>query len=299
MTREMQTAAVKAGFEDAILCIPIDDIQPLHIVSDTVKKGPKYAQIAASVREVGIVEPPAVSRVSDQPGKFMLLDGHLRLEILKDMGAARVNCLIATDDEAFTYNKRVNRLSTVQEHRMILTAIERGVPEERIAKALNVVAADIRRKKRLSSGICPEAIELVKDKRVPVDTFAQLRKMVPARQVEAAELMVAMNKYTIAYAHSLLAATPPHLLVEKRKPKKIRGLSAEQVGVMERESISLEREFKIVERSYGTDHLDLVLVQGYLSKLLGNTRIVGYLARWQPEILAEFKKIAAKDAAAA
>ena len=34
--------------------------------------------------------------------------------------------------------------------------------------------------------------------------------MVPLRQIEAAELMVAMNKYTIGYAKSLLAATPRH-----------------------------------------------------------------------------------------
>jgi len=35
--------------------------------------------------------------------------------------------LIADDDEAFTYNKRVNRLATVQEHYMIVKALERGV----------------------------------------------------------------------------------------------------------------------------------------------------------------------------
>lgn len=39
-------------------------------------------------------------------------------------------CLASTDDEAFTYNKRISRLAPIQEHRMILKAIERGVPEE-------------------------------------------------------------------------------------------------------------------------------------------------------------------------
>jgi hypothetical protein len=36
---------------------------------------------------------------------------------------------LARDDEAFTYNKRVNRLSIVQEHFMILRAIDRGCPK--------------------------------------------------------------------------------------------------------------------------------------------------------------------------
>ncbi len=104
--------------------------------------------------------------------------------------------------------------------------------------------------------------------------------------------MNAMNKYTASYAKSLLAATPQSQLSEEHKPKKVRGLTAEQMALMERESGSLEREFKMAEQSYGADHLDLVLVKGYLAKLLGNARIVRYLAQNQQEILAEFQRIA-------
>ena len=117
-------------------------------MSDAIRKTPKYAQIAASIREVGIVEPPVVARDRSDPGKYLLLDGHLRIEVLKDMGETDVVCLVSTDDEAFTYNKRVNRLAMIQEHRMILKAVERGVPEERIAKALNVDVHSITRKRR-------------------------------------------------------------------------------------------------------------------------------------------------------
>ena len=64
-------------------------------------------------------------------------------------------CLISTEDEAFTYNKRINRLAIIQEHRMIIKAIERGVPEERIAKALNVDVASIKRKRGCSTAYAP------------------------------------------------------------------------------------------------------------------------------------------------
>jgi hypothetical protein len=84
--------------------------------------------------------------------------------VLKDRGEIDVTCLISTDDEAFTYNKRVNRLAIIQEHRMFVKAIERGVPEERIAKALNVNVAMIVRKRSLLDGVCSEAAELLKDK---------------------------------------------------------------------------------------------------------------------------------------
>jgi hypothetical protein len=233
-----------------------------------------------------------VSRDRGERGKYLLLDGHLRIEILKDMGAAEVCCLVSTDDEAFTYNRRVSRIAIIQEHKMILKAIERGVPEERLARALNVNVDAIRRKRKLLDGICPEAAELLKDKHVPINAFAEIKKMAPFRQIEAAELMVAMNKYTINYAKSLFAATPQNQLSAGHKRKSVKGLTDEQVALMERESASLEREFKIAEQSYGTDHLDLVLTRGFLVKVLGNARVVRYLAQHHQEILSEFQKIA-------
>lgn len=287
------------AFEGEGLRIAIADIQPLKLVSEAIKKTPKYAQIAASIREVGIIEPPILARDQSDPGKYLLLDGHLRIDVLKDMGQTDVTCLISTDDEAFTYNKRVNRLAMIQEHRMILKAVELEVPEERIAKALNVDVASIVRKRRLLDGICSEVAEILKDKHIAIHTFTELKKLVPLRQIEAAELMVAMNKYTISYAKSLVAATPQAQLVEADKPKRVSGLSDEQIALMERESVNLEREFKIAEKSYGTDHLDLVLTNGYLGKLLGNARVVRYLAQHHNDILAEFQKLAEMEVAAA
>jgi ParB-like chromosome segregation protein Spo0J len=299
MPRKTATGPVKMGFEETGMLIAIADIQPLKLVSAAIKKTPKYAQIAASIREVGIVEPPVVARDRTDAGKYLLLDGHLRIDVLKDMGETDVVCLVSTDDEAFTYNKRVNRLAMIQEHRMILKAVERGVSEERIAKALNVDVDHIKRKRRLLEGICTEVAEIFKDKHIAINTFSELKKMVPLRQIEAAELMIAMNKYTISYAKSLLAATPQAQLVESSKPKRVKGLTDEQVALMERESVNLEREFRIAEQSYGIDHLDLVLTTGYLGALLGNPRVVRYLAQHQREILVEFQKLAEIESAAA
>src|SRR5205085_739447 len=132
--------------EETELRVAIAQIQPLKLVSGAIKKTPRYAQIVASVREVGIVEPPVIARDTSEPGKYLLLDGHLRIDVLKDMGETEVTCLVSTDDEAFTYNKRVNRLAIIQEHRMILKAVQRGVPEDRIARALNVDIQSIVRK---------------------------------------------------------------------------------------------------------------------------------------------------------
>lgn len=287
------------AFETATISLAIDLIQPLKLVTAGMKQSSKYAQIVASIREVGLVEPPVVARDRSEPGKYLLLDGHLRIEALKDMGQTEVDCLISTDDEAFTYNRRVNRIAIIQEHRMILKAVERGASEERIAKALNVNVDEIRRKRRLLEGICVEAVELLEDKHVALNAFAFLRKMAPLRQIEAAELMVAMNKYSASYAQSLLAATPQSQLVNPHRRKAVRGLTAEQMSLMERESAQLEREFKLVEQSYGIDHLHLVLAKGYLARLLANEHVFRYLEQHHQELLAEFGRIAEIDVAAA
>lgn len=190
------------GFEPTLRQIPIAAILPVKQLPTTVPKGQKYAQIAASIREAGLIEPLVIARAPGQDGTFILLDGHVRLHVLKEMGEETVTCLVATDDESFTYNKRISRLATIQEHKMILRAIERGVPEARIAAALNVDVALIRRKRTLLNGICPEAAELLKDKHCPVNSFRSLRKMKPLRQIQAAELMIAANNYTVAYSEA-------------------------------------------------------------------------------------------------
>jgi len=291
MRAKAKGSTVALGFEETSRRIAIDLIQPLRLVSQGTKKTAKYAQIAASVREVGLVEPPVVAEDRNDPGKYLLLDGHLRVAVLKDMSITEVDCLVSTDDEAFTYNRRVSRIAIIQEHKMILKALERGVSEERLARALNVNVDAIKRKRRLLDGICAEAAELLKDKHVPINAFAELKKMAPLRQIEAADLMVAMNKYTISYAKSLFAATPQDQLADSSRKKSLKGLSDEQVSLMERESMSLDREFKMAEQSYGIDHLDLVLAKGFLTRLLANARVIRYLSQHHQEILSEFHKV--------
>ncbi|MBT3789336.1 MAG: ParB N-terminal domain-containing protein [Proteobacteria bacterium] len=282
---------VTMAFEPNGILLALSDILPVKQQPKTLKKSRKYQQIAASVREIGFVEPPIVARQKGKSRKFLLVDGHLRIEVLKDLKVDTVNCLVSTDDEAFTYNKRINRLATVQEHKMILTAIDRGVPEDWIAKTLDVNIKSIRAKRQLLDGICREAAELLKDKHCPLNTFASLKKMDPMRQVEVAELMIAMNNFSISYSKALLAATPQKQLSDPGKPKIFKGVSPEEIARMEREMASLQSDMKLIEDSYGPDHLNLVLACGYLVSILSNREVERYMSQHHGEILGEFRKI--------
>ena len=299
MAKSPHVQAVQTCFEQKLVSLPISQIDFLRPVATKVRRSAKHARIAASIAEVGMIEPPVVARHTSNVGRYLLLDGHLRVDVLISQGAEHVACLLATDDEAFTYNKRISRLAAVQEHRMILKAIEDGASEQRIARALNIDIQTLRAKKRMLAGVCPEAVDLLKDRPIAEGLFRVLRRMQPLRQIEAVELMIAMERFTITYAEALLAATPQNQLVAEEQPKQVRGLTPEQMTLMERESSQLERELRVAERSYGPDHMHLVVARGYLGRLLGNARVVRYLAQQHPEFLAEFQRIIEGNTAAA
>ena len=205
---------ITIGFERQCIEVPLEKIQPTKVVPKTVTKSKKFEQIEMSVKEVGLVEPLIVFRQKGRQANYALLDGHVRLEILKNLGAEHAPCLLAKEDETFTYNKRISRLASVQEHYMILNAIENGASQERIATALGVNVQSIRTKRNLLNGICKEAIDTLKDRHFPTGTIGVMRKMKPVRQVEMSELMVAANNFFILYARALLLATSDGQLKE-------------------------------------------------------------------------------------
>ncbi|MDT4875612.1 RepB plasmid partitioning protein [compost metagenome] len=116
--------------------------------------------------------------------------------------------------------------------------------------------------------------------------------MLAVRQVEAAQLMVAMNKFSTSYAKSLVTATQPSQLVNAQQDKKVGNLTDAQITLMEQESATLDREFRLIEESYGADNLDLVVATGYVGRLLANARVVRFLAQDYPDLLSEFQRIA-------
>jgi len=285
--------AVRIGFERRIAVLPLATLLPLRAVPLAIKQTVRYRRIAKSIAEVGVIEPLVVARSTEHAGRYLVLDGHIRHAILTDAGAANARCLMADDDEAFTYNKRINRLATIQEHFMIVRAIERGVSEEKLARALDLDTKAIRRRRTMLTGICPEVIDMLKEKSLNPNTFEVLRKMKPMRQIEAAELMISAGNYTASYAKALLAASKQADLTRSDRPKKVSGLTPDQMARMEREMEALQQHLKTVESRYGDDVLHLVIASGYLAKLTANRAVKRYLTQHHPEILEEFTTIVA------
>jgi hypothetical protein len=285
------STTVKVAFRPDIVVLEIARLTLLKEIGPAIRRDQKYKQIATSLEHVGLIEPIVV--FSAGRGKYLVLDGHKRLDILKARGITEACCLLATDDESYTYNKRVNYLSPIGEHHMILKALTHGVAEDRMAAALDVDVATIRRKRNLLNGICPDAVEILKDKRVSSNAFAVLRRMKPARQIEVSGLMVAADNYSRRFAQALLFGTRADFLIEPAATRATKGADPTQKAMLEQETDALLREFKAVEKSYGADILTLGVCCRYLDRMVGNARVQRYLLKRYPDVLQQLQQLLA------
>jgi ParB-like chromosome segregation protein Spo0J len=275
--------------------LALENISPLRQIKDLDKGIMRYKKILASIKEVGLVEPLVVYPQKDAPGKYLLKNGHLRYVALKELGEKSADCIIATDDECYTYNARVSRLPPIQEHRMIVKAVNDGVSPERLAAALNMPLHVVKASMNLLNGIHEQAADLLKDKNISPRAIQLLKRVNGMRQIEIADLMVKHNNFFTGYAEALVLGTVKDQMVKPDEPKKKKGMSAEDIARMESEMESLERDLKAVTDNYMENMFTLQTAQTYIKNLLKNAKIVRYLNANHAEIYSEFETIAAAE----
>jgi hypothetical protein len=289
------THVVRAAFALDGVTLPLSAIHPIRQVKPTDHAWGKYRSMLASIREVGVIEPLIVHPQKGARGVYLLLDGHMRLKALLELGRSETFCLVANDDDAFTYNDKVNGLSLIQEHAMILRAVEHGVTPAQIAKVLDLDVSKIKGSLNLLDGIHTDAVDLLKEKPITAAALRLFRKVSPFRQIDMAQLMVSGNNYTRGYADALIVGTPADQLVNGSKPKVVRGISEEEVARMEKEMEALERDYRLHQDNFGENSLHLNAAQRYVKRLLENTKVRRFLGNRYPEILEEFQELAALD----
>ena len=267
---------MKIAFEMRKIRLELENILPMRLLKPE-EKTYRYKTVLSSIPIAGLVEPLVVYPQKDSPGKYMLKNGHLRYFALKELGHTAADCIIATDDECYTYNARVSRLPPIQEHKMIVKAVKNGVSPEKLAAALNMPLRVVHASINLLNGIHEDAAELLKDKPICPKALRLFKQVNGMRQIEMAETMVAMNNFVAGYAEALVLGTPQHQLVNPDEPKKKAGMTPEEIARMEAEMESLELELKAVTDSYAENIFTLQTAQTYIKNLLKNAKIVRYL----------------------
>ncbi|AJZ59711.1 parB-like nuclease domain protein [Paraburkholderia fungorum] len=288
---------VRHGFEAKVIELPLERIVASSPLAKGVLETMKYKTIFGSIAELGVIEPLAVFRSPRKLGDYELLDGRLRLEALKELGRETAPCMVSTDDEGFTFNRHITRLSAIQEHKMIRAALAKGASEKRIAEVLRMDVRSIRERATLLDGVAPEAASILKNRQAAPKVFSVLKKMKPYRQIEAAEMMVAANKFTATYAEMILVATRSEALADGPKPKKKDEISPEDLAKMEGEMERLRQDCQAVEDEIGDTMLSLVVAKSFMARLLRNENIQGHLKRHHGDLLASL--VSTMDAIAA
>jgi len=283
---------LRSAFQGSIISLPISSLISQREITPEAKRSVIFRQVVSSVREIGLIEPLIVFPQEDRG--FLVLDGHLRVEALKENGIDEAKCLLATDDESYTYNKRVNHIPPVAQHFMLLSALKSGVSEERIATVLNVDVSNIRDKTRMLDGICPEVVQLLRDRSLSPVLFTVLRKMKPAIQIATVELMLLRNDCSVSFARTRLALTPPDLLIASAVSRQLKADSAGAQAMLEEDTELLVRNLKAVEESYGADILTLTVTSAYAHKLFAKPAVRRYLERNHPGLFETGKGLLAQ-----
>ncbi len=280
---------VKAAFDLQGFSIPIEQILPTKTIVTDERKNQTLRRLLASIPVLGLIEPLIVYPQRSSDGLvYTLLDGHVRLEAMRRLKFATVSCLISTEDETYTYNHKVCSVPPIHQHFMIMRAIDSGVPESRLAEALDLDIKSIRSRRDLLNGICPEAVDLLKDQHISHDAMREMRRVKPMRQIEMAELMLKSANYSTTYAKCLVAATSDEELVQPAKGKAPKGVLPDEVASIEKEMRALEANFMAIEQTHGEQVLNLVLSIRYLGTLLDNPAVKRFLSNKHPEMHAEF-----------
>ncbi|QEW18689.1 RepB plasmid partitioning protein [Marinibacterium anthonyi] len=171
--------------------------------------------------------------------------------------------------------------------RMYEMFVNEGRPERAIAEVLNAEGHRTDLDRPWTRATVHQV--LTNEKYIGNNVFAKVSfKLKQRRVVNPREMWIRAEG---AYVNAILAGTPQAQLVESSKPKKVKGITPEAMARMEQELARLQEGIASIQDTYGQDHLHLTVIKGYVGKLLGNARVVRYLAQNHPEFLGEFQTI--------
>jgi ParB family transcriptional regulator, chromosome partitioning protein len=273
--------------ESQAMDIPSIRLRPLR--DRTVCKR-EYDRILASLKTIGLIEPLVVYPEGED---FVILDGVQRYRALLELGVEIVPCILGKQREAFTGNRMVNRVSPVQEHRMIQRSLEE-LDEQTIAAALGISSIGHRMQKSLLNHLHSEVAAAFDQGKITRKCAAELTHVKPSRQKEILSGMEGYKDWTLAFARSLILKTPPALReTRKRRQHDPWDKTAQRKGDLLKKLAEAEQKHDFYSRLYKQYTVDLLRLAIYARSLLTNNRIREYLDQHHPAIVARFEAVIA------
>jgi hypothetical protein len=269
------------------LDIPIIRLRPLR--ERTISKR-DYDRIAASIKAVGLLEPLVVYPEGED---YLILDGVQRYRILLEMGIEVVPCILGKEREAFTCNRMVNRLSPLQEHRMIKTSLDKKLDEQTIANALGTAGIGHRLKEALLSQLHPDVAAAFDAGTLSRSCTREFTHVKPARQREILSAMEGYNDYSTAFARTLVLKTAPNMRETRRRKTNPWDKKTQKKNDLIKKLAEAEERHDFYSRLYKQYTVDLLRIAIYARSLITNVRLRAYMDEHYPEIVARFETIIA------
>ncbi|MGP2463578.1 ParB/RepB/Spo0J family partition protein [Pantoea ananatis] len=282
---------IKCCFSENTLSLNISELLPTKKLLINYESSEKFLQIKCTLKSIGLIEPILVY-IDSVTNEIKILDGHMRIEALKELGETKVECLVSTIYDTYTPNKKVNQVTIIQIQKMLKEAIKAGVPIELLSASLNISVDSLKGRISVLDGISPQVVEILNDKVVPKATFLALKKMVPLRQLECANLMIRFDNFSKNFSHSLLQSSPKETLVESKNTKgNHKTAQRKMIDRLEKEMAHVHIDADKLKENYGSTSLKLTIVISHIKTLLENQALFRWLHKHKPELLNELIKI--------
>lgn len=266
--------------------VPIIQLRPLRERKVTKRE---YDRILASIKSVGLVEPLVVF---PENGDYLILDGVQRYRALVELGVGVAPCIMGKQREAFTGNRMVNRVSPVQEHRMIEKALDE-VDEGVIAAALGISTIDHRLKKTLLKQLHADVAAAYDAGKITRACAREFTHVKPHRQKEILRAMEGYKDFGTAFARALIVKTPAHQRENRGRKHNPWNKTSQRKSDLLKKLADAEQKHDFYSQLYKQYSVDLLRLAIYARSLLTNTRLREYLDQNHPAIVARFETIIA------
>jgi hypothetical protein len=264
--------------------IPIAQLQPLN------ERKPlelSFNRLVASIRAVGLIEPLCVYK---DGGHYMILDGYLRYLACIELGVETIPCLVYKTKEAYSFNKMVNRLSPIQETRMLRKSLE-VLDEKTISRALGFGSLAGRMKTTLLSRLAPDVVKEWDAGHINKSCAVSLTFVKPERQIVILKDMAKAGDFTPAFARAMVIRTPVRLRAKFTQKCKNPWKQEDKKQELLKRLNEVEQRFDFYSALYRQYVADLLKLCVYIRKLVTNDAVCELLEKSHPDILKAFNAI--------
>ena len=267
--------------------IDIEKLVPLNERSINLKKNRGYRKILSTIKMIGLIEPLDVYK---ENGHYVILNGFLRYKAFQEHEINTVPCLIHAKKEGYTYNKMVNRLSPVQESRMLQEALK-TLDQSTVAEVFGVKSLQYRLSKGLLKELDSKVVNAIDKGTISRRCAKELTYVSKKRQNIILREMEKCEDFSIAFARALIIKTPSDMRNHSKKKRKPWAGDSEKKQELVAKLETTSKRYDFYSNLYRQYSADLLKLYIYVRKLITNEKTRLYLEINFLEIFEQFESI--------